>query len=884
MSPMHEWARFYASLGWHVFPLVPGTKSPFKDSHGSSDASCDLAQVDAWWTANPEANIGMRPASANLYVFDVDPRNGGDVSRSMLEAQHGRIASPLTVISPRGDGGEHLYFRTEPGKRYNSAPGDGIDGKFNGYVLLPPSLHPCGRRYEWAGGWTGAEAAPIPSWLEVVRVERPQVERNGSLADLELVRAALANRDPSDYWSWVYAIASVKHWEDHTEGADGQGFEILREWSAQDPRHDDGQLDDKWHTFDSFKAGGRTLGSLLHEAGLTREQLVPQAAEAFAEPPVMPEPPRPLQWTTEPVEGFKGQRTVAELQAELLGANTRGYADRWLAGDVNTLIEDLAWRSGGNCQLIYETLMTNPAIVDSDHLKAMIAHNCAHRTTWYTVGALTPDQQQIKAQGLQVEIPVDNGKLVPAFHAILRALPHIGDIFQRDGRLVWVDPFGRIGEYDQHSLSHELESALRFVKGSKGMPDKLPENLAKRILGHRNFYSVQSITAAIPLPTARADGTVITAAGLDAQTGLFLLKGGDAPRTLDVQGLQEAVSRVWAPFQFFPIDSAASRGTMLAALLTTVCRAALPTAPAFLVNAQAAGTGKTLLSTSLMILARASEAALSLPTDPNEQAKTLFSTLKTGPRGIMFDNVTGVLKATDQLCSAMTSARIQQRGLGGNDMHEVGNRAVWVLNGNNVGLRGDMVRRVLTIGLESPESPETRNHSFDPQEVIRAHVETYRSDLLNILHTFAAHGLPQLSAMGFASFEAWNRLVRGCVLWLNEAAQLTPGLFADPLFKLREAQADDPDAVTLQLMLKAWHARFGTEPVYLRDVSNNPLDAGTLGLWTEAYRAVCSYQGRMDEDRLKYWLRSNARVKKGGMMFTNDKDRDGVARWRVEMV
>ena len=97
MSSMVDWALYYARLGWAVFPLVPGTKSPFKGTHGSSEATTDAEQIRAWWAANPHANIGTRPSAAGLYVYDVDPRNGGDADHERLQAAHGAIASPLRV-------------------------------------------------------------------------------------------------------------------------------------------------------------------------------------------------------------------------------------------------------------------------------------------------------------------------------------------------------------------------------------------------------------------------------------------------------------------------------------------------------------------------------------------------------------------------------------------------------------------------------------------------------------------------------------------------------------------------------------------------------------------------------------------------------------------
>lgn len=285
MSPLHKWARYYAERGFAIFPLVPGTKSPFAGSSGSKDATCDLEQVDAWWAAHPEANIAVKPSASmgGLYVFDVDPRNGGDASFSALEQRHGTLSSPLHVKSPGG--GFHLYFAApaDTGQGYSGAPATGIDGKYNGYAVLPPSLHPNGGRYEWINGHD-ATPGPIPTFLVKQATVRERVASGGgALANVSRIKQALARIQPDcDYNQWVGVIASVKHWEDTTEGAEGLGYELCREWSAGDPRHDDGQFADKWETWNSSAPNARTLGSLLHDAGLTAAQQIPDPAIAFA--------------------------------------------------------------------------------------------------------------------------------------------------------------------------------------------------------------------------------------------------------------------------------------------------------------------------------------------------------------------------------------------------------------------------------------------------------------------------------------------------------------------------------------------------------------------------------------------------------------------------
>lgn len=863
MSPLHQWARYYAGRGFAIFPLVPGTKSPFADSHGSTEATTDLRQVDAWWSANPDANIGCKPSAScgGLYVYDVDPRNGG--------VGDPNICSPMRVLSPGGGYHDWLVAPNDPTVRYSGAPAQGVDGKYNGYVALPPSLHPNGKRYEWVNG-PDAAPAPIPEYL--IRRCKPR-ERTaptaGTLTDTTRITEALARLDPTDYNHWVQAMASVKHWEDTTEGADGIGFELVREWSEQDPRHDDGQFADKWETWNSDASNARTLGSLLHDAGLTAEQNQVDPLAAFTAAGVPAELPAPaaVVWTTEPVSNFKADAPAADVLGDMLADDHRGFAARWQAG--GDVLDDLAWRCGSNCERVAEILALGGRTVDRD----AVARACAGRTTWYTVKPKTPEQAIVMAD--QPAVPVDDGTLVHAFRVCLGMFQHLPGLFERDGLLVRVTADGRILDHDVHSLSHLLETFLQLTKGGKGAAAKCPETLARRLLGHGEYPGVRSIKAAVPMPTARPDGSVITEQGLDVSTGLYLLGAPIRdPRALAGAELEAAKARVWAPFREFPFANDAARGTLVAALLTAVVRPALDTAPAFLVNAQVHGTGKTLLSEALMIAATGSTAPLTLPDDPAEQGKTLISMLLEGPRGVLFDNVMSVLKPNATFCSAMTSESYRARGLGGMKLVSVSNRALWVLNGNNVELRGDVVRRVLSIVLDSPENPETQRHDFDPREVIRGGLAEYRADLLDLIVSYQAAGMPLQSREGMASFEQWNRLVRNCVLWLG---------FADPLQTLKEAQAEDGETMLLRRMLTVWYERFGDEAMLLRDLAAHPFEGEVAAEWQEVYGLITTFKGRQDPAQFGYWLRRMKGRKVDGMHFTaGGVGKGGVTKWCVK--
>ena len=157
----------YAARGWQVFPLhssingrcscgKPDCQSPAKHPrtpNGLRDATTDVDAITDWWTAWPEANIGIRTGQVSgIVVLDIDAAKGGLESWAELQDLHGRVD---TLLCRTGGGGMHLYFQAPPDMQLKSGSGEiapGIDTRAEGgYVVAPPSLHISGQRYQWEG-------------------------------------------------------------------------------------------------------------------------------------------------------------------------------------------------------------------------------------------------------------------------------------------------------------------------------------------------------------------------------------------------------------------------------------------------------------------------------------------------------------------------------------------------------------------------------------------------------------------------------------------------------------------------------------------------------------------------------------------------------------
>ena len=163
----------YAAAGVPVVPLFepngrgcscgrsacrrPG-KHP-RTPNGLSDASTDPAAVTAWWQRWPSASVGGL-TGAVFDVCDVDGPEGAAAVAPLLGACHG--VAPLVRT---GSGGWHLMFTpTGLGNRVGFLPRTDWRG-IGGYVVLPPSLHVSGQRYQFVRQIDGELPAVPPALL-----------------------------------------------------------------------------------------------------------------------------------------------------------------------------------------------------------------------------------------------------------------------------------------------------------------------------------------------------------------------------------------------------------------------------------------------------------------------------------------------------------------------------------------------------------------------------------------------------------------------------------------------------------------------------------------------------------------------------------------------
>lgn len=155
----------YAAKDWAVFPCRPRQKVP-ATKHGCKDATTDTDQIHRWWTAMPDANIGVATgAPSGIYVLDIDAKDGGHETLMDLIAAHTAAGAFAALWQMTPTGGYHAVFKMPHGDLGNTAKtlGAGLDTRgTGGYILAAPSVHPNGGRYRWG---ERIDPPTIPGWL-----------------------------------------------------------------------------------------------------------------------------------------------------------------------------------------------------------------------------------------------------------------------------------------------------------------------------------------------------------------------------------------------------------------------------------------------------------------------------------------------------------------------------------------------------------------------------------------------------------------------------------------------------------------------------------------------------------------------------------------------
>ncbi|GAI02155.1 unnamed protein product, partial [marine sediment metagenome] len=162
-----EAALTYQKRGWSVFPVNSQTKRPLIEWKPYQERIASPEQIKKWWTQYPYAGIGLVTGKiSNDIVLDIDGPEGKKYIK-------GKDIAPTPCVKTKR--GEHYHFKHPGFTIQNFAKKKGLDLRGDGgYVVLPPSKHPSGSKYEWILSPEEEELADPPGWLlELITKKEP---------------------------------------------------------------------------------------------------------------------------------------------------------------------------------------------------------------------------------------------------------------------------------------------------------------------------------------------------------------------------------------------------------------------------------------------------------------------------------------------------------------------------------------------------------------------------------------------------------------------------------------------------------------------------------------------------------------------------------------
>ncbi len=404
--------------------------------------------------------------------------------------------------------------------------------------------------------------------------------------------------------------------------------------------------------------------------------------------------------------------------------------------------------------------------------------------------------------------------------------------FERAGAIVSVDQNGRLYKIGANQVRAAIDRVIRLehFKRDQWRSTDAALDLAK-ILCEAHADKLMPLDAVLTAPCLDPiTGRLVTTSGYDCGLKIMFSLPVDVvpvPERPNGKQVRNALQALWAPVRLFPFAGPIDQSVMLAAILTAVVRMVLPTAPAFAFDAPIQASGKSLLAKVLAAIAGVLAAMSPQPGrgGDDELRKRLFGHLLGGDAAIVIDNIVGEFDSAS-LAALLTSETYSDRVLGESRTEVVSSRALVLLTGNNMMLRGDLPRRVLKCRIDpATGSPHQRHFDFDPETVVQESRQELVSAALTLIRGYMSSQSDTRPGVGrTASFDIWDDVVRQTICWLvklQAIGKLDKGVaengdsfpvLVDPMDAINAAVNADIAVSPHGRLLEAWSAEVGTGP------------------------------------------------------------------------
>lgn len=391
------------------------------------------------------------------------------------------------------------------------------------------------------------------------------------------------------------------------------------------------------------------------------------------------------------------------------------------------------------------------------------------------------EAEEPKAGADLPEIRLTGMSTVEVSEASVEALKRAGAVFIAAGRLVRVsrvkikknEPevtgFEALDESSLLALMMRSANYTRLNGKGEVVAAKPEAGVVKDIMAMASTWGFPFLAGVVTVPTLREDGSILDEPGYDEATGLFYQPEpglrwpgvSENPSPDEVAHAKTVIDELLCDF---PFDVKASHDNAVALMVSLSARRMYDIAPMAGIDATQQSSGKTTL-TEVCCMAGAGEVFPSngLSKDDDETRKAITSSLLSGLRMVIFDNSEGVA-GSDSLSRALTANIWGDRLLGANKSVSLSlDNTLFVVNGNNLSVTGDLATRVYPIRIAVDMSRPQDRTDFKHDDIV-AYARERKGEVvaavLTLIRAWVAAGMPEPVGVGWR-FKKWVKVVGG---------------------------------------------------------------------------------------------------------------------------
>jgi hypothetical protein len=451
------------------------------------------------------------------------------------------------------------------------------------------------------------------------------------------------------------------------------------------------------------------------------------------------------------------------------------------------------------------------------------------------------------------------------------------------------------------AYASHVDNRIAFYqwKEKKDGPEKVRTDCPDRLVA--TFVDRADLVARIPVqvrglsmtPVWR-DGELVSAPGYDPVSRMWITAPAiELPKNASRAVAVEALDYLKGWLREFSFADDRSAAAAVGLLISAAMRASLPHTPMFIVNKHEHGEGGSTLCTLATVVQTGREpAVITVNADDGnaEIEKRIDAAQLAGEATLCLDNWKsgGVVNLTS-LATIVSETERKVRIFGKLQNVTCPNSQLVLVNGRNIGVADDFIRRSVEIALDTKlATPETRK--FDRPEIVADAVRD-RAEILKAAFTIVA----AYSAAGQrakvtrrAGFNEWVSAIAAALGWLG-----LPDISAVP----EELRTADQELGFLARLLAAWEpmcAALGApQGVTASQVIAGKLDSGTFKTMREVGEVqtvlgeatgakVFDGTPQLQPKQIGYFLRRVTGRRVGNRRLITTGSTHGATRWRVE--